>query len=144
MTRRVGLLHASVLLLAGAVWGQDPRQQPRGQGFVLEQAGVSNGAATLSGGEFQVVASVGQPGGGGSRLAGGPFDVTTGVVAPFSAGDCDGDDGVSLLDHAGFVECATGPVPESLTSSCRCFDANNDGTADLRDFGLFQRTFTGS
>jgi hypothetical protein len=66
-------------------------------------------------------------------------------------GDFDGDGDVDLDDHARFVDCLAGPAvlpnpppPLPVLKCLLVFDFDVDLDVDLRDFGDFQRSFTGA
>ena len=57
-------------------------------------------------------------------------------------GDCNGDGGVDLDDHASLEACLAGP-DNGLGPGCGCFDFDSDGDTDLVDFAEFQVLFPG-
>lgn len=59
------------------------------------------------------------------------------------AGDCDGDFDVDGDDFRELALCFAGPT-WPLVPSCACFDLNEDGFVDLRDFAELQTAFTGT
>jgi hypothetical protein len=61
--------------------------------------------------------------------------------APTLAGDCDVNWSVDLADYAGLATCLSGPGV-GVDAACGCPDLDTDGDVDLRDFGLFQVSFT--
>jgi len=64
------------------------------------------------------------------------------VDARLNAGDCNFDDVLDLVDYNAMIDCFDGPdlvaPPE-----CACFDVDESGTVDLRDFLFIQRGFSG-
>ncbi|MCP4248948.1 MAG: hypothetical protein GY778_18045 [bacterium] len=58
-------------------------------------------------------------------------------------GDCDAKGIADLLDHADYADCLTGPGGGLPMADCNCFDLDNDGDADLRDFADLQGAFAG-
>ncbi|UCE58177.1 MAG: right-handed parallel beta-helix repeat-containing protein, partial [Phycisphaerales bacterium] len=68
--------------------------------------------------------------------------VDMGAYEAPTAGDCDGDGYVCLLDYEVLVSCMTGPGGE-VTPACSMLDLDRDGDVDLSDYGAFQCWFTG-
>lgn len=79
--------------------------------------------------------------GGDIRLIGG-FWATSSSNTSATAGDCDNDGDIDLIDFGQFQLCYTGSGG-SLDSGCQCADFDGDGDCDLIDFGAFQIAFTG-
>lgn len=75
---------------------------------------------------------------------GAPVPMTSDTVflSPFVRGDTDGDALIELTDYARYVLCETGPLG-NLADGCECLDFNGDDRVDMRDFIVFQNTFTG-
>lgn len=63
-----------------------------------------------------------------------------GVAGPILPGDCDGDGDVDPIDYTGLNSCFLGPGG-GLDPECDCFDLDDNGDVDLRDFAEFQRSF---
>ncbi|MCO6437556.1 MAG: immunoglobulin domain-containing protein [Phycisphaerae bacterium] len=58
----------------------------------------------------------------------------------FLNGDCDGNGNVDLVDFEEMLACLGAPnAPVHV--GCACFDLNEDGAADLRDFAALQLNF---
>ncbi len=57
-------------------------------------------------------------------------------------GDSDGDSDIDLYDYIRYLDCVTGPGG-SATLECDVFDLDGDMDVDGRDYGEFQRAFTG-
>ena len=58
-------------------------------------------------------------------------------------GDGNGDCRIAFDDFMDFAACMTGPGAAS-DPVCACYDENDDGDTDLRDFAHLQAVFTGS
>ena len=58
-----------------------------------------------------------------------------------TAGDCNGDERVDLVDYEVFHACLTGPGVQAMPS-CWMLDLDADGDVDLSDYAAFQRWFT--
>ncbi len=58
------------------------------------------------------------------------------------AGDCNHDIVLDLLDHKAMTESFDGP-DHWASPGCNCFDVDESGTVDLRDFLFIQRGFSG-
>ena len=58
-------------------------------------------------------------------------------------GDCDGDSFVTLLDLQSAPSCVLGPLNQSSSVECTCYDLNSDGHVDLFDMAYWQAAFTG-
>ena len=88
----------------------------------------------------------GQPdvGPGALGMGGGDFTLTGGFWFALAPGDCNEDGGINLFDYSVFEACITGPDGGQLSPECVCFDADRNGTVDMRDFALFQQGFSGS
>ncbi len=101
-----------------------------------------------TGGPFELSGTIGQPDAGRAVMTGGPFRLSGGFwpgvlgVGPPGPGDCDGDGRVELDDAAVLAACLTGPEV-GIVPACSCADLEGEGDADVRDFALFQRAFTG-
>ncbi len=54
------------------------------------------------------------------------------LLTSFVAGDCDGDQSVSLFDWQLYVDCMTGP-DEPIGVACGCFDLDCNGSIDAHD-----------
>ncbi|RME37007.1 MAG: hypothetical protein D6788_10405 [Planctomycetota bacterium] len=115
--------------------------------------------------EFEVLAPVGltriglgdgAAGGTASRVVAGDdlgrTLTVTGALVPLDLllvsacgerGDFDADCRVSLLDHAPFSTCLTGPDRTITDPACPAADADLDGDADLRDVQILQLAFDG-
>ena len=68
------------------------------------------------------------------------------IVAIIGSGDFDGDFDVDLDDYSELLHCITGPIdePPPLPLGCERGDFDDNDVVDLRDFGSFQRIFTGA
>ncbi len=82
-------------------------------------------------------------GGVGFDVVYNPDNVTLVAVAS-SAGDCDDDGDIDLIDFDAHAGCVTGPDNGPIAPMCDCTDFDGDGDVDLLDWGLFQSGFTGS
>lgn len=60
----------------------------------------------------------------------------------FVRGDANGDGLIGLADVDSHSSCMSGPALDAA-DGCECVDFDGDGDADLADFLLFQRGFTG-
>jgi hypothetical protein len=58
-------------------------------------------------------------------------------------GNCNGVDGIGLLDYALFEICLTGPDAGPIASPCGCADTDADSDVDLQDVAAFQNVFNG-
>jgi hypothetical protein len=74
---------------------------------------------------------------------GDPPVVDMGAYEAPTAGDCNWDERVDLVDFDVFSACLTGPGGD-LIESCWMLDLDHDGDVDLADHGAFQCYFTGS
>ncbi len=77
-----------------------------------------------------------------------PFLTGTGFLQvsdplPFAYADFDLDFDVDRADMKTFVSCVTPPRSGFVNPECTHIDANEDEAVDLRDFGIFQRCFSG-
>lgn len=93
-----------------------------------------------------------------AAATGGSFEFT--VLVPQIPGDFDTDGDVDIADFEAFVACETGPdllydpgdLPEPAPGCTQVPDFENriaadldrDGDVDQRDFGIFQRCYSGS
>lgn len=113
-----------------------------GEQIELSWHSIDGGGVMYSnGGVFELSGTIGQP--DADIMNGGPFRLTGGFWFETPPGDCNEDGAVNLLDHLAFVDCLTGPAAGVLIS-CKCFNTNQDGTVDLRDFAAGQIVFSGS
>ena len=99
------------------------------------------GAMQITGGDFELSATIGQPDTG--TMSGGDFEMTVGFWFPVVTGDCNADGTVNLFDYEPFQACVTGPGGGPVSLDCACFDFNDDDDVDMLDFGSLQTTFTG-
>ena len=73
-----------------------------------------------------------------------PAQIVLTDFRPTTAGDCNVNGIVDILDHNAFADCMFGPnVGLLVTDECRCFDVDGSGTVDLADFAEMQRDFLG-
>jgi len=108
-----------------------------GPAFEMPRESASGGGVVRSTGEeFELSGTVGQPGAG--AMTGDQFTLTGGFWVALAKGDCNEDGLLNLLDHADMVVCLEGPDAEASTN-CGCFDVDQSGSVDLRDFALVQR-----
>lgn len=56
----------------------------------------------------------------------------------------DGEGDVDLNDFKFFLNCLENSEKGAATLSCKCADLNNDSRIDLRDFALFQTSYSGA
>jgi hypothetical protein len=111
-----------------------------GQPFDLSRFTIDGGGTMRStGGNFELSGTIGQPDAG--VLTGGTFQLTGGFWFEAPPGDCNNDGAANLLDVSPFEDCATGPGGPPAAGPCRCFDLDDSGRVDLRDFAAFQRRF---
>ncbi len=68
-------------------------------------------------------------------------DVTIVAVEPLQ-GDINVDGKVNLDDYKRLAPCLAGP-DGSVAPQCECFDVDQSGAIDLRDFRVFQTAMTG-
>lgn len=59
-----------------------------------------------------------------------------------NTGDIDGDGDIDAQDFDGFDVCLSGPGIEA-GALCNCYDMAPDNSINIRDYGMFQRSFTG-
>lgn len=119
------------MLLALNLNGQTPPP------IVLTRSLFPGGGGESSGGEFVMLASIGEP---STTLAGGGvYSLTSGAWVPSPPGDCAYDGVVSLIDYAQMVPCLMGPAESLPTTACRCFDLDASNTVSLKDFAMLQR-----
>lgn len=102
---------------------------------IVRHAVDSGGVIRRQGGDLKLSGSIGQPEVG--RLTGGGFELSGGFWIEIPPSDCNDDGAVNLLDHFSFSECLGGPK-SGMAPGCNCFDTNQDGAVDLRDFGNLQ------
>ena len=69
--------------------------------------------------------------------------VDMGAYEAATAGDCNWDERVDLLEYYVFHACLTGPDPQ-VAPYCWMLDLDGSGEVDLADFAVFERQFTGS
>lgn len=113
-----------------------------GQQFEIGRSTIDGGGAMQSqGGAFEVSGTAGQP--DAAMLFGGSFEVNCGFWFPVVPTDCNEDGVVSGSDVAAFLLCMSGPRGLPRTA-CRCFDTDQDGGVDLRDFASMQIEFHGN
>ena len=111
--------------------------------FELNWHTINGGGGTMSGGDFELTVSIGQPDAG--VATGGEFEMAGGFIpgaATGLPGDCDGDGDVDLDDLTGLAGCMSGPNGD-IAAGCGCFDLDHDEDIDLADFARFQAGFTG-
>jgi len=99
------------------------------------------GTSSTPSGDFKLFVTIGQPIVGSTE--GGAFSVSGGYWFALAPTDCNQDGAVNLFDHESFTQCFTGPGT-AATGSCRCFDADRNGTVDLGDFAVAQAVRSGS
>jgi hypothetical protein len=75
--------------------------------------------------------------------SGGEAFLRVSLSCPAQPGDSDGDGDTDLDDYTVFAGCMDGPVG-GVGPGCGCFDFDESGGVDLRDFAGFQEVFTGS
>ena len=130
-----------IAICVGAL-GFVPRAVTGPPEFEMSRSTIDGGGVMRStGGEFELSGTIGQPDAG--VMTGADFQLTGGFWFALDSGDCNEDGGVSLLDHADFVACETGPGAGPPTAECRCFDVNHSSTIDLADFAIIQSTYSG-
>jgi hypothetical protein len=144
-TKRITLrsLALAIGVATGAMGGK-----ALGGNFDLAWHSMDGGGGSSAGGSFELSGTIGQadagPASGG--MSGGGFELTGGFwVAADSiaiAPDCDGSGIVDLADHSALAACLSGPAA-GTPGGCECFDADEDGDVDLRDFGILQVGFGG-
>jgi hypothetical protein len=130
---------AAIGILGGAIAVSS--QTPGVGTMEITRSTIDGGGLMFStGGDFELSGTIGQPDAG--VMAGDNFELTGGFWFQTPPSDCDNDGGVSLLDHASFTECLSGPESTPADAHCRCFDVDFDGDVDAGDFALLQATFT--
>ncbi len=108
---------------------------------IVRSSTGSGGVISSSGGDYQMSSTIGLS--QSHVLAGDEYSVDSGFWYRIASGDCAGDGYVDLADHTRFFDCAEGPESTSDLVQCRCYDTDQDGSIDLRDFARVQTTFTG-
>jgi hypothetical protein len=98
------------------------------------------GEMWCSGGAFEISGTIGQPDVG--TLRGSGFELAGGFWFPVSAGDCDTDGVVGLVDFSSFHPCVSGP-DTGPPPRCGCYDLDRDNDVDLADVAELQQTFNG-
>jgi hypothetical protein len=101
----------------------------------------SGGVMRSTGGDFELSGTIGQPDAG--SMAGGGFGLNGGFWFELPPGDCVEDGAVNLTDYEVFTECFSGPAAGVL-SGCDCFDTNQSGHIDMRDFALASNNYSGN
>ena len=104
--------------------------------FTIDGGGVMR--STSKDGVFVLSGTIGQPDAG--ILDGADFRLTGGFWFETQLGDCNANGVRDLGDHAGFVDCMTGPNVQA-EGDCLCFETSGDGAVDLLDFAEIQREF---
>jgi len=128
------VIGATFGLFLGAAFAVD-------NGYTIQNSTMHTGGRRATGGNFDLTSTIGQPGGG--VQTGGNYEMSSGFSAPFADADCNGDNGVNLLDHTNALTCWTGPDGEVSSGPCRCFDFDASGAVDLADFARIQNDFNG-
>lgn len=100
----------------------------------------SGGVMRSTGGAFELSGTIGQADAG--AMAGGGFELNGGFWFEVPPGDCVEDGVVNLMDHEVFTDCFSGPSGAVL-SGCECFDTNQSGHVDLRDFAGSSNNYSG-
>lgn len=98
------------------------------------------GEVRCAGGAFEISGTIGQPDTGVMRGPG--FELAAGFWFPVSAGDCDTDGVVGLVDFGSFHPCVSGP-DGTAAPDCTCYDLDRDNDVDLADIAELQLTFDG-
>jgi len=138
MTRRGSRISFTMLALAGV--GFHLGAAEAGVEVVRQYFGAG-GAVQSSGGGYELNGTIGQSVVGVS--ASKSFTLTTGLWPALSAGDCNLDGTVGIIDYESLAICLSGPGSGSASASCRCFDLDASNQVDLRDFALYASGFTG-
>lgn len=113
---------------------------PRGGPLELSWYTVDGGGDMFSaGGDLELSGTIGQTDAG--VMSGGDLTLTGGFWFGHPPGDCNATGDVTLFDHQDFVACMGGPTGPPLPPTCRCFDMDGDGDADVTDFALLQASF---
>lgn len=108
--------------------------------YTMARSSMRGGANRSSGGGFELLSTIGDP--GGTSQASDGFEMTSGFQIQTSPTDCDEDGSVNLSDFATFHTCLTGPGG-SLSIECLCYDTDASGSVDLRDFARAQANHSG-
>ncbi len=112
------------------------------QEFEMVRSTIDSGGVMRStGGAFELSGTIGQPDAG--NMAGGGFELSGGFWFELPPGDCVEDGAVNLMDHELFTECFSGPSGAVL-SGCECFDTDQSGHVDMRDFAIASNNYSGS
>jgi len=107
-----------------------------GQVFDVSWHSVDGGGTVRStGGDYELSGTIGQPDAGGRT--GGDFELSGGFWFELAPTDCNDDGTVNLLDHELFTRCLNGPGG-GVSNGCDCFDVDQSGAIDLRDFAAAQ------
>ena len=106
--------------------------------FDLARHNVDGGGGFAAGDDFELSGTIGQLDAG--EMVGGDFRLTGGFWFETPRGDCNFDGCTDLIEFVSFASCLAGPGTE-LEAGCHCFDVDNDGDSDLRDFARFQVSF---
>ncbi len=109
--------------------------------FVLTRSTIDSGGTTASsGGEFELSGTIGQP--DAALLSGEDYELTGGFWFQIPPADCNETGIVDTMDHRSLTECMSGPDADVL-QECRCFDLDQSGAVDLRDYATEQVVFAG-
>ena len=114
------------------------------QVFEISRSTIDGGgvmrSADLGGSGFELSGTIGPPDAG--TMSGGSFQLTGGFWFEIPPTDCNEDGAVTLLDSGSLVLCLNGP-DGGAQPDCACFDVDNTGAVDLRDFAAAQIAFSG-
>jgi len=138
MRERASTLCLTILALASVEFH---RCAAEGGVKVVRQYFSAGGVVHSSGGTYELNGTIGQSAVGVSSSK--RYTLTTGLWLALSAGDCDLDGTVSVIDYESLAVCLTGPGNDPPGDPCRCFDLDENDDVDLRDFALYAARFTG-
>jgi hypothetical protein len=113
-----------------------------GDPFAIPWYTIDGGGAMRSDsddGRFKLSGTIGQPDAG--VMTAKSIKLTGGFWFQIPTGDCDENNVADFFDHQALVECLTGPAADRA-AECECQDLEASDSVDLRDYAVFQRSFS--